>query len=118
MKINPLVLVLLLSLILSTALYAGQAIEISGFGVPLIENAKPVPGEDKQTANFRLATYAVDKPLADVVQFYESFLKENDFLILGPEEENGFSASVKKDNTMFTLKIYSENKKTIIQFIW
>lgn len=119
MKIKNLVWVaVLFSSVLLTCLCAAEMIEISGIQIPLIEDAVPVKGTEAQTTNAQIAAYAVDRPLSEVIKFYESFLKENDFLLMGGREDDNFNASVKKGETMFTLRIYSENQQTIIQFIW
>lgn len=119
MKIKTLVLVaVLFSLIFLTCLYAQETIEISGTQIPVIAGAVPTEAGEAQTTNAQIAAYAVDKPLSEVIKFYESFFAENNFLLIGGKQGGVFNASVKKGKTMFTLMIYSQNNQTIIQFIW
>lgn len=119
MKIKNLVWVgVLFSSVLLTCLCAAEMVEISGIQIPLIEDAVPIKGKGEQPANANMLVYTVDRPLSQVIKFYESFLKENDFSLIGGKEDDSFNASVKKGETMFTLRIYSENQQTIIQFIW
>ena len=95
---------------------AAENVNISGVSVPLISGAAHV--DEKDSANVRVETFVVDKPLAEVIAFYSSFLKNNGFLSMGGEDPSGYNISAKKDNAMFTLKIYSQGQKTYINFIW
>lgn len=118
MRIKTPILALLLYLIFFTYLYAEGIIEISGLNIPLIEGARVSHQGRQAEANATIVTYTVEKPLAEVIRFYETFLKDNAFLLMGGEEEGGFNASVKKGNAMFTLKVYAQDQHTLIQFIW
>lgn len=116
MRIRALTLVLGF-FILSNA-YAQEAINISGTQIPIIEGAKSIDREAMQPREARIATYATEKTSASVIMFYESFFKNNGYLIIGGKKDDEFDASCKKENTMFTLRIYSKDSKAIIQFIW
>lgn len=118
MKIKILSLAILFCLILISPVYANSIIEIRGLEIPIIEGAKLIQTGKEQAAQARSTAYIVDKPLSEVISFYKSFLEENGFLFIGGEEDGCFNASVKKADAMFTLMIYSSNRKTILQFIW
>lgn len=119
MKIKTLVLVaVLFSAIFLTCLCTGEMVEIAGMQIPLIEDAVPAKRAEAQTTDAKILVYTVDKPLSEVIKFYESFFAENNFLLIGGKQGGAFNASVKKGETMFTLMIYSQNNQTIIQFIW
>lgn len=117
MKIKRYLFCALFIFIFATFLFA-EDIEIAGLKIPLIEGAQLVKGEQRQRTQARIVTYTVDRPLSEVTGFYESFLKENGFIVMGGAEEGGFNASVKKDEVMFTLRIYSQGERTVLQFIW
>ncbi len=97
-------------------LYADSLIKIAGESIPLIEGAMMLSTE--KTGVTTVLAYAVNKPLEEVAGFYQAFLKENGFMVIGGTQERGFNVSVKKDKTMFSLQIYSQGPRTIIQFIW
>jgi hypothetical protein len=96
--------------------FAAETVTIHSAVIPLIEGA--TPAEQSKAANVKVEKFYVDKPLDEVVTFYSSYLKANGFLIIGGDSPTGFDASVKKEESMFTLKIYSEKGKTVIQFAW
>ncbi len=113
----PVILLLLLLLVLA-ALFAAESVKISGIDIPLPEGAKVVHIAPSEAAPARIASYAVEMPLDEAVGFYDRFLKENGFVIIGGMEETGYSAAVKKGAVMFTLNIYPQGDQTVIQFIW
>jgi hypothetical protein len=116
MKLKILILAVIFYLILSNSLFADPGIKISGIQIPLPERS--IQKDSRLTPQARIVTYAVNKPLDEVVRFYESYLKENGFIVIGGAQEAGFNASVKKDSIMFTIRIYPQDGKTLIQFIW
>jgi hypothetical protein len=97
-------------------LLAAESVFISGISLPLVEGALRVPGNG--TSNAKVEKFSTDKPLAEVISFYSEYLKANGFLLIGGENASGFDASVKKNESMFTLKIYSEKGKTVVHFVW
>lgn len=99
----------------SIALAAGS-FTVSGVALPLIEGA--VDHGDLGVDNANVETFVTGKPLAEVVAFYSAYFKDNGFLLIGGEEAGGFNASVKKDDSMFTVKVFAEKGKTILQFVW
>jgi hypothetical protein len=115
MKTKILFTFLIFFLILTPLLFAADSVNILGTQIPLIDGAKHV--SEREISNAKVETFVADKPVSEVVSFYSSYLKVNGFLIIAGEDSAGFNASVKKDATMFTLKIYPENQKTVIQFI-
>jgi hypothetical protein len=117
MSSRVLFLMLIVSIFLLNSVYA-QTIEISGIQIALIEGARHMHSSEAETIQGKVATYIVKKPLTEVIEFYKLFFKENDFRLIGGFDEEGFNASVRKGNLMFTLRVYSKNKKTILQFIW
>lgn len=117
MKKSSLILAVIFGLVSVMAAQAAS-IEISGLGIPLVEGAKAIQGESGRTKEAHIATYVSDKTLADVIDFYRTFFSENAFLVIGGMEDDGFSASVKKDSGMFSIKIFSQNERVLVQFIW
>ncbi len=100
-------------------LYAAEAINILGTEVPIVSGAVLKASQSPANLNAQMATYIVNKPLDEVVDFYKAFFAANNFLILGGAKEDGsFDAAAKKDKTQFSLRIFAENNSTIIQFIW
>lgn len=98
---------------------ANEGIEISGMKIPVIEGAGQVKEASRVSVKGHIATFALDKPLEETVNFYKAFLIENGFLIIGGMESGGsFNAAVKKGDTQFSLRIYRERGHTFIQFIW
>ena len=110
-------LILIASIFLLNSVYA-QTIEISGIQIPLIEGARRMHSSETEIIQGEVVTYIVKKSQTEVVEFYKLFFKKNDFDLIGDFDEDGFNASVRKGNLMFTLRVYSRNKKTILQFIW
>jgi hypothetical protein len=109
----------LMVFVLAGAVYAKEGIEISGMRIPVVEDARLESKGRGDKINARVAVYKTARPLDEVVNFYERFLKEHDFLIMGGTDENGnFDVSVKKENTQFSLRIYAQEGETVIQFIW
>ncbi|MBU0504218.1 MAG: hypothetical protein V1842_00835 [Candidatus Omnitrophota bacterium] len=102
----------------SSIAYGDQVINIMGQYVPIIEGARPAKEELNVSPGIRVAAYDVFKPLNDVISYYRDFLKGNNFLIIGGEERDGFNASARKEDCMFTIRIYIDVNKTILQFVW
>ena len=98
--------------------FALESVRISGIDIPLPEGAEAVRIALPQSAQAKISSYEVGTPLYETVEFYERFLKENGFVIIGGMGETGYSASIKKNAAMFTLNIYPRGDKTVIQFIW
>jgi len=109
-------IVVVLVLIAAPIAYAAESVSVSGVGLTLIEGA--VHSGDMGIDNASVETFTINKPLAEVVAFYSAYFKNNGFLIIGGEDPTGFNASVKKDNSMFTVKIFAEKGKTVLQFVW
>jgi len=116
MKTKTSLFLLILVLLSTASSFASTGINIAGVFIPVIEGASHAEG--KATINANVETLVVDKPLAEVVAYYSSYLKQNGFMVIGGESPGGFDASVKKDNSMFTVKIYSVNNRKVINFIW
>ena len=117
MKMRIFIFGLLIMLTATAALFAGS-IDIGALKIPIFEGAAFDKKEYKQDGRIAVSVYSVKKSLNEVISFYEKYLKENNFIVIGGRSGAGFDAAAKKDNTMFTLKIYYANQKTIIQFIW
>ncbi|MCX5705502.1 MAG: hypothetical protein NTZ92_05560 [Candidatus Omnitrophica bacterium] len=109
-------IVVVLVLIAASIVYAVESVNVSGVNLALIEGA--VHSGNTGIGNASVETFTISKPLAEVVAFYSVYFKNNGFLIIGGEDSSGFNASVKKDSSMFTVKIFVENGKTILQFVW
>jgi hypothetical protein len=107
---------LVLILTVLSIVFAAGSFNVAGITLPLIEGA--VDHGDLGIDNANVETFATGKPLAEVVAFYSAYFKDNGFLLIGGEEAGGFNASVKKGDSMFTVKIFAEKGKTILQFIW
>lgn len=98
-------------------LYA-ETVDILGMQIPLIEGAKLVKDEQEGSLKAKMVNYTVEKPLNEVVGFYQSFLETNGFRIIGGLEEGGsFNASVKRNDIQFCIRIYAQDGLTRIQFI-
>jgi len=115
-KIGLLNLFFFLSFI--SCVWAAEVVEIAGIKIPVIEGAVVSGWIENPAANVETVSYAVGKPLPEVVKFYELFFANNDFILFGGRESGSFNASVKKDQAMFTLRIYVSGSQTILQFIW
>jgi len=105
-----------LILIVGSKVFAVESVNVSGVSLPLVEGA--VHSGDMGIDNASVETFTFSKPLAEVVAFYSVYFKNNGFLIIGGEDSSGFNASVKKDSSMFTVKIFAEKGKTILQLVW
>ena len=98
---------------------ANEVIEISGMKIPVLEGAEQVKETRGVSVKGHVVTFAVDKTLEAVTDFYKAFFEENGFLIIGGMESGeNFNAAVKKGNVQFSLRIYRESGRTQIQFIW
>lgn len=118
MKTNILFLLLAYILLNIFVVYADQNIKIMGECIPIIEGAKPAKEELAKVADIRMATYEVFRPVNEVIGYYRDFFKGNNFLLIGGEEPDGFNASVRKENAMFTIRIFSKGDRSMLQFIW
>ena len=117
MKLRILLLGLLfIAFLLSYA--SAASVDVRGIKIPLIEGAVFQQEGPEKEAHAQTLIYAVKKPIVEVISFYEQYLSENNFLVIGGRTGNGFDASVKKDSSMFDLKIYAKGAETILQFIW
>jgi hypothetical protein len=91
---------------------------ISGSEVPLVQGAV-ISNTQGSAGSARIKVYSVERPLKEIIDFYEEYLRENGFQVIGGQGPEGFNAAVKKEKTMFTLRIFSErDTRTIIEFIW
>ena len=103
-------------LIVGSIAYAAESVNVSGVSIPLIGGA--AHSGDMGIDSASVETFVISRPLAEVVAFYSAYFKNNGFLIIGGEDSSGFNASVKKDSSMFTVKIFAEKEKIILQFVW
>lgn len=117
MKLRILFLTIVFSIFLSSFIHA-QTIEILGTEIPLMKGARRLDSKESTIIQARVVSYIVNTSLSEAIEFYRIFFKENDFYLMGGEGKEGFNASVKKDEIMFTIKIYAKDKRTVIQFIW
>ncbi|MBI4707037.1 MAG: hypothetical protein HY761_03825 [Candidatus Omnitrophica bacterium] len=108
MKTKIIVLFLIILNICSGALYA---LEISGMQIMIIAGASLKKQSIEQGSSARIVTYEVDKPLDEVISFYEAFLNGDSFSVIRGRQNNIFDASVKKNNVMFSLRIYPDVSK-------
>lgn len=118
MKSKILFLSIFLFLTFITQLFAGNIVDIAGIQIPLIEGAVVSNTQEKLSSDVKVVTYTLAKPLAEVIEFYASFFRENNFILIGGKDKIGFNASIKKDNALFTLRISSFGANTVLQFIW
>jgi hypothetical protein len=105
----------------SAVCYAGveRSLDILGMQVPLPGEYVLESLEQDKNIHAQVATYLIQKPLGEVVSFYQSFLKENNFSVLGGIQADGsFDASVKKDAVQFSLRIFTSKNNTMVQFVW
>jgi hypothetical protein len=101
--------------------YSGddRSLDILGMQVPIPGEYVLESLEYDKSIHAQVAAYLIKKPLGAVVSFYQSFLKENAFLVLGGVQPDGsFDASVKKDTVQFFLRIFTNKNSTMVQFIW
>jgi len=117
MKIKVMLLGLVFILVFSAYLSAAS-VDVRGIKIPLIEGAVFQQEGQEKEAQAATLIYAVKKPMKEVISFYEKYLKDNNFLIIGGRTDSGFDAAVKKDSSMFNLKIYPKGRETMVQFIW
>ena len=102
-----------------TFAYAGSVLQIGALNIPLVEGAQAVSDQQKPSVNARIAVYTVKMPLRGVVAFYNSYFQRNTYLVLGGVLEDGsFDGSVKKENALFALRIYTEDGATRVRFAW
>ncbi len=103
----------------SAPAYAADSITIAGEQIPLIEGAAPAQAAGApRVGRATVAAYTTGKPPGEVITFYESFLQNAGFLVIGGQEAGTYSVSVKKGDAQFSLRIYPAGGKTVIQFIW
>jgi len=113
----PVFLLLIFAFFLNP-LFAAGVISISGTQIPVIEGAKADQEEEILSGEARIATYFTERPLEEAISFYESFFKGNGFAVIGGRDSTGFNVAVKKGNSMFSLRIFTQAGRTAIQFIW
>jgi len=101
----------------SGPLFAGRDFNIKGQNIPIIEGASILRQESRQ-GTYSTIVYTTVKALKDAAAFYQDFFKANGFETIGAEEGNEYNVSVKKGDAVFTLRIYTEQGQTAIQFIW
>ncbi len=111
-------IIALILIILNIFISALHALEISGMQIMMIAGASLKKQSVEEGSSAKIVTYEVSKPLDEVVSFYELFFKGDGFSVIGGRQNNIYDAAVKKNNVMFSLRIYSEAGKTIIQFKW
>jgi len=110
---------IIVSFLLITNLYASSVAEIAGLQLPLIEGAVAIKSSAESAAGqAKILSYSVNKPVEEVVAFYQAFLQENNFITIGNGAIGGLDVAVKKDTAMFSLKIFAQAGKTVVQFIW
>lgn len=107
----------LFTLITANSLCAQQSASMFDGKVPVIAGAVK-NGSSLGAENQRIAVYETDIPLSGVIDYYRSFFIANNFMILGGDDPYGYNASVKKEELMFTIRIFALGERTIIQFIW
>lgn len=112
------VLTLLISVFILNYAYAQEAINIGQTQIPIIEGARSIENIAAQPEGARIITYATEQSSDSVIIFYETFFKNNAYLIIGGKKDAEYNVSLKKEDAMFTLRIYAPSGKTIIQFIW
>lgn len=112
------ILTLFLGIFILNYAYAQEAINIGQTQIPIMEGAKSIQNTAAQPARASIVTYTMGQSLDSVIEFYESFFKNNAYLIIGGKKDAEYNVSLKKENVMFTLRIYASGGKTIIQFIW
>lgn len=109
-------ILLLAACLLAAPLFAENMIAISGSRLPLIEGALSIGTEKMGEA--QVYTCLLERHIDEVAEFYENFFERSGFQLMGGRRGNEYSVSVRKDALMFTLRIYSEDKLTVMQFIW
>ena len=117
MRLKAIAVLILILFISAGTLSADSTIDISGLQVPLIQGAKKLQSPGPK-AQMRVAAYAVNSPLEQVIDFYSAFFKENGFLLIGGQGAGGLNVSAKKGAVMFTLRIFQEKGLVIVEFIW
>ncbi|MEI8348530.1 MAG: hypothetical protein WCI77_00110 [Candidatus Omnitrophota bacterium] len=95
-----------------------EAIIIAQTAIPVIENARCIQNQGKVSADTHIATYRVNKNFTQVVEFYKDFFAAGGFSTMIEQSKDIFNMSVKKENVMFTMRIYPEGKQVAVQFIW
>ena len=99
-------------------LHAAGFVSIGGQDIPLMEGAVALRQESRQAVNLSVRAYAVGWSCEEAFAFYQDFFSSNGFEVVGGSEAGGYNISVKKSGSLFTLRIYAEQNKTLIQFIW
>ncbi|MFH1398258.1 MAG: hypothetical protein ABIH27_06915 [Candidatus Omnitrophota bacterium] len=118
MKAILLFLILVYIGLFSSAVCADETINIMGVYIPIIAGAKPVKEGARLNPGIHVVAFEVSRPLNEVISYYHDFLIGNNFLLIGGEERDGFNAAVRKGESMFTVRIFSEVNKVIVQFVW
>jgi len=111
-------LLILASIFLLAGAASAESIDILGIQVPLIEGAELIMRDSGSSKDAKVATYFADDAVSAVTEFYRMYFVKNDFLIIGGDTDDNFDISVKKGDAMFGMKVYRQNERTLIQFIW
>jgi len=111
-------LLILASIFLLAGAASAESIDILGIQVPLIEGAELIKRDSGSSKDAKVATYFADDAVSGVTEFYRMYFIKNDFLLIGGERDDDFNLSVKKGSVMFSMKVYRQNERTLIQFIW
>jgi hypothetical protein len=98
--------------------FAANTLDILGTQIPLPEGARLISAAQNGATNLNTALYLSNKPLAEVTQLYKDFFIQNGYIIIGGDENGGFNASVKAEDVMFSIKVYSKDNQTMVQFAW
>lgn len=108
----------LIALVFLAGSEACEALSIASAEIPLPAAAVKIRDAGEAGGRARVASYALAAPVEEAVRFYTEFFARNGFLVIGGPSETGFNASVKKGDTLFGLRIWRDNDRTVIQFIW
>ncbi|MBU2102128.1 MAG: hypothetical protein ABH865_05360 [Candidatus Omnitrophota bacterium] len=96
---------------------AATHFSVSGLEIPMIEAVSPVT-RAHHVGSSEVATYQTQASFAEAVRFYSSFFSQNNFMVLGNEEAGEYNVAVKKEDVMFTMRIYRNQGKIYVQCIW
>lgn len=97
--------------------YAAEGVTIQGLNIPRIDGS--AKAEVKKGHGTTIYMYETARPLAEVVDFYRSFFKSEQCVLIGGVQADGsFDAAIKKDTVQFYLKITAAGDKTQARFIW
>jgi hypothetical protein len=105
-------------LCLLTFAYASTMVRVAGIDLPLMEQVNTQARKISQGAQATVLTLVVHASADEAINFYDSYFKENGFLVIGKKVGSVYNVSVKKGDSLFGVRIYTEDQKTILQFIW